>query len=547
MELTDKGLKDSRAWTEKGYSLPRYDREAVREKSLREPVWLHFGGGNIFRAFQAAVVQELINEGSMDRGVAVVASSDPEVVQHVYREHDNLCLLVTLKADGTAEKSVIGSLMESFAMNFQDKGEKERLTEIFRSPSLQLASFTITEKGYQVKDGTGLLPAVQEDIEAGPENPRSYLGKVASLLLARFRAGAAPLALVSMDNVSRNGDKLREAMLCYAKGWQEKGYVPEDFLSYLSDPAQVSFPWTMIDKITPRPSEGVKQMIDADGIENLQPFVTARGSHAAPYVNAEEVQYLVVEDSFPNGRPPLEKGGIFFADRETVSKCERMKVCCCLNPLHTALAVFGCLLGYEKISEEMQDKDLTALVEGLGYREGMPVVQDPGTAYAALSPREFLKTCLTLRFPNKFLPDTPQRIATDTSQKLAIRYGETVKAYMASSEHDTAELHLIPLVYAAWLRYLLGTDDQGRAFKPSPDPLLEEMQQALSKLPRTRPLTETETEQVLAPILRNASIFGLDLYEAGLAPKVIHAFISLTQGQGAVRRTLQEWLKKSEG
>ena len=227
MELTDKGLKDSRAWTEKGYSLPRYDREAVREKSLREPVWLHFGGGNIFRAFQAAVVQELINEGSMDRGVAVVASSDPEVVQHVYREHDNLCLLVTLKADGTAEKSVIGSLMESFAMNFQDKAEKERLTEIFKSPSLQLASFTITEKGYQVKDGTGLLPAVREDIEAGPENPRSYLGKVASLLLARFRAGAAPLALVSMDNVSRNGDKLREAMLCYAKGWQEKGYVPE--------------------------------------------------------------------------------------------------------------------------------------------------------------------------------------------------------------------------------------------------------------------------------------------------------------------------------
>ena len=118
---------------------------------------------------------------------------------------------------------------------------------------------------------------------------------------------------------------------------------------------------------------------------------------------------------------------------------------------------------------------------------------------------------------------------------------------MASSEHDTAELHLIPLVYAAWLRYLLGTDDQGRAFKPSPDPLLEEMQQALSKLPQTRPLTERETEQVLAPILRNASIFGLDLYEAGLAPKVIHAFISLTQGPGAVRRTLQEWLKKSEG
>lgn len=547
MELTEKGLKDSRAWQERGYSLPQYDREAVREKSLREPVWLHFGGGNIFRAFQAEVVQKLLNEGSMDRGVAVVASSDPEVVKHVYQDHDNLCLLVTLKADGTMEKSVIGSLMESFAMNFQDEEEKQRLTEIFQSPSLQLASFTITEKGYQIKDGTGLLAAVREDIEAGPASPRSYLGRVASLLLARFQAGGAPLALVSMDNVSQNGDKLREAMLCYARGWQEKGYVPEKFLAYLSDPKQVSFPWTMIDKITPRPSEAVKEMIAKDGIENLQPFVTARGSHAAPYVNAEETQYLVVEDSFPNGRPPLEKGGIFFSDRETVRKCERMKVCCCLNPLHTALAVFGCLLGYEKIADEMQDDDLVALVEGLGYREGMPVVQDPGTAYSALSPQEFLKTCLTLRFPNKFLPDTPQRIATDTSQKLAIRFGETVKAYLHSGEHDTRELRLIPLVYAAWLRYLLGIDDEGRAFQPSPDPLLEEMQKALAKLPDTRPLAEAEAEPALAPILHNAAIFGLDLYEAGLASQVIEAFASLTRGNGAVRRTLQAWLRNYQG
>ena len=544
MELTDKGLQDRQAWIAKGYSLPQYDRAAVREKSLQEPQWLHFGGGNIFRAFQAEVVQRLLNEGIMDRGVAVVASSDPQVVKQVYQDHDNLCLLVTLKADGTMEKSIIGSLMESFALDFQNQQEKQRLTEIFQSPSLQLASFTITEKGYQVKDGSGLLPAVQEDLAAGPENPRTYLGKVTALLLARFRSGAAPLALVSMDNVSQNGDKLQEALTAYAQGWQAKGYVPEEFLAYLKDSKQVSFPWTMIDKITPRPSEAVQDMIGKDGLESLEPFVTARGSHAAPYVNAEETQYLVVEDSFPNGRPPLEKGGIFFADRETVRKCERMKVCCCLNPLHTALAVFGCLLGYEKIAQEMQDSDLVALAEGLGYREGLPVVEDPGTAYAALSPREFLKTCLTLRFPNKFLPDTPQRIATDTSQKLAIRYGETVKAYMEAQGHDTSELTFIPLVYAGWLRYLLGTDNEGRPFTPSPDPLLKELQQTLSQLPEARPLTKEQAEQVLSPILRNAAIFGLDLYEAKLAPKVIEAFTSLTAGPGAVRRTLQQWLKK---
>ena len=74
-----------------------------------------------------------------------------------------------------------------------------------------------------------------------------------------------------------------------------------------------------------------------------------------------------------------------------------MKVCTCLNPLHTALAVFGCLLGYKKISEEMKDRDLVSLLRRIGYEEGLPAVTDPGI----LDPREFLDTVLTVRFPNR--------------------------------------------------------------------------------------------------------------------------------------------------
>lgn len=63
------------------------------------------------------------------------------------------------------------------------------------------------------------------------------------------------------------------------------------------------------------------------------------------------------------------------------------------------------------------------MVERIGYTEGLPVVVDPGI----LDPKEFIDTVLNVRIPNPFMPDTPQRIATDTSQKLAIRFGETVK------------------------------------------------------------------------------------------------------------------------
>lgn len=255
----------------------------------------------------------------------------------------------------------------------------------------------------------------------------------------------------------------------------------------------------------------------------------------APFVNAEECEYLVIEDAFPNGRPALEKGGLIFTERETVDKVEKMKVCTCLNPLHTALAVFGCLLGYHKISDEMKDSELKKLVETIGYQEGLPVVVNPGI----LDPKEFIGTVLRVRVPNPFMPDTPQRIATDTSQKLAIRFGETIKAYQASKELDVADLKLIPLVFAGWLRYLMAVDDEGNAFSLSPDPLLDSVCPHVAGFSLGR---AAGAEQALKPVLENEKIFGVNLYEAGLAQKVCGYFEELAAGRGAVRAVLKKYL-----
>ena len=99
-----------------------------------------------------------------------------------------------------------------------------------------------------------------------------------------------------------------------------------------------------------------------------------------------------------------------------------MKVCTCLNPLHTVLAIYGCMMGYTRISDEMKNPDLKAFVEQVGYVEGMPVVVDPGIINA----QDFIKTTINVRFPNPFVPDTPQRIATDTS-KIPVRFEKPSK------------------------------------------------------------------------------------------------------------------------
>ena len=538
MKLSTEGLKNQQEWLEKGYHLPQYDRAAMIAETRENPVWVHFGAGNIFRAFQANLAQRLLEEGTAKAGITVCEGFDYEIVEKQYRPHDDLSVLVTLKADGTIEKSVIGSIGESTILDSENDAEYSRLKEIFSKDSLQLCTFTVTEKGYSLVNGKGEeLPAVTADFAAGPEKPQSYIGKVVSLLYTRYLSGRKPIAMVSTDNCSHNGEKLYAAVMAFAKAWIANGLAEKGFEEYLNDESKVSFPWSMIDKITPRPDASVEEMLRKDGLEDLDPVVTSKKTWVAPFVNAEETEYLVIEDKFPNGRPALEKVGVIFTDRDTVNNVERMKVTTCLNPLHTALAVYGCILGYTKISDEMKDTELVNLVNTLGYKEGLPVVVNPGV----LDPKEFIDTVLQVRVPNPFMPDTPQRIATDTSQKLGIRYGETIKSYVADADLDVTSLTMIPLVQAGWLRYLMAVDDNGNAFEPSPDPLLEEAQKYVAEFKLGESYSEAAIAEKVMPLLKNAQIFGVDLEEVGLAGKVISFFAELIAGVGAVRETLKKY------
>ncbi len=534
MKLKENELAKTKAWADAGILLPQFDREKVKAATRAKPTWVHFGAGNIFRIFPAARQQKLLNEGSETIGIIVAEGYDYEIIDAVFTPYDNLSLNVTLKADGSIVKEVLGSITEALKVDSSGP-DWERLKEIFRAPSLQMATFTITEKGYGLSRGDQLLPDVAEDFQKGPAAPASYIGKLAALVLERYRAGKLPLALVSMDNCSHNGDRLAAAVRAFAAEWVKSGFADAGFAAYVGPAGSVSFPWSMIDKITPRPDPSVKQMLKDCGFEDVEAVATKKNTFVAPFVNAEEAEYLVVENLFPNGRPALEKAGVIFTERATVDKVEKMKVCTCLNPLHTALAVYGCLLGFTKISAEMQDPDLRRLVERIGYDEGLPVVVDPGI----VKPRNFIDEVLKVRFPNPFVPDTPQRIAMDTSQKLPIRFGETIKAYAADPKLDVKTLKLIPLVFAGWCRYVMGVDDQGNKFDVSPDPLLAEVSQHLAGI-KLGDLGPFSTH--LRPIFSDPRIFAVDLYLVGLGELAEKYFAELAAGPGAVRKTLHKYV-----
>ncbi len=536
MKLNDiySGNYNPAEWEAKGYLLPKFDIAKVREKTAKEPTWVHFGGGNIFRAFPAAILNDALNTGKYDRGVIVAETFDFEVIDKAYAPYNNLSLLVSLQSTGTIEKKVIASVTEALKADPQFP-DWNRLVEIFRNPSLQMISFTITEKGYTYNEA---------DLARGLK-PLFAMGKVCALLYERWQAtpsgssdlsgsSGLPLTIQSMDNCSHNGDKVKAGVFAYAERWVKDGLVPAAFLDYLKDEKKITFPWSMIDKITPRPHEKVKEMLAADGFEDNDYIETEKHTFTAPFVNAEEVQYLVIEDNYTNGRPPLDLGGALYTTRETVDKVETMKVTTCLNPLHTAMALYGCMLGYTLISAEMADEDLRPFIQKIGYMEAMPVVTDPGV----LNPYEFIGAVINRRLPNPFMPDAPQRIACDTSQKLPIRFGETLKKYIARGL-DKSNLILIPLTLAGYARYLKGIKDDGTPFDCSPDPLLEELQAIVAPLEIGKP---DQDWSPLKKLYTRKDIFAVDLYEAGLGEQIEGMVKELYAGPGAVRKTLHKYV-----
>ncbi|MBQ4402248.1 MAG: mannitol dehydrogenase family protein, partial [Synergistaceae bacterium] len=166
MRLNYNGLKDAEAWKKAGIELPPYDPQKLADNTRKNPRWVHFGIGNIFRIFVGGIADSLIRKGLMDTGIICAETFDFDVVDKIYAPFDNLALAVTLYPDGKTDKKVLASLTEAVKAQPRFGDDWARLKEIFTAPSLQMVSFTITEKGYALHGSDGkFFPFVNADIE----------------------------------------------------------------------------------------------------------------------------------------------------------------------------------------------------------------------------------------------------------------------------------------------------------------------------------------------------------------------------------------------
>ena len=129
MKLTDLQKEVSPVWEEKGYEVLKYDREAVKQKTKEAPTWVHFGAGNIFRAFPAEILQRVLNQGEYDRGIVVAESFDHEIISKAYKPYDCLSLSVVLKANGTIEKKIVRDAFSCLLPESVAQRQKEQFSD----------------------------------------------------------------------------------------------------------------------------------------------------------------------------------------------------------------------------------------------------------------------------------------------------------------------------------------------------------------------------------------------------------------------------------
>lgn len=414
--------------------VPNYDRSRIRTGIV------HFGVGNFHRSHQAMYIDRLLNQGIARNwgicGVGVLPGD--RRMRDALRGQDHLYTLTLAHPDGTQEPRVIGSIVD-FRYAPDDP-----VIELLADPAVRIISLTITEGGYQPP-----LSAV--------------FGLVTAALDRRRLRGLPSPTIMSCDNIVGNGDEARRAFTSYAQ-------AANPAVAHWMD-ENTRFPNSMVDRITPGTTPDVASRLATEfGVDDAWP------------VTAEPFAMWVIEDDFADGRPPLERAGVTFAD--DVSPYEAMKLRL-LNASHQGLCYFAYLAGYRMVHDAAQDPLFAEFLSRYQEHEATPTL-------APLEELPAFKGQLSPRFTNAHVRDTVARLCADSSDRIPKWLLPVVRDNLRSG----GPVRLSAAIVASWARYAEGVDEDGRPIDVV-DPQAETL----------IPLARSQRSNASA-FLSNRSVFG---------------------------------------
>ena len=405
---------------------PTYDRAGLIAGIV------HVGVGGFHRAHEAMYVDRLLSEGkARDFAICGVGVLPGDIrMAEVLDAQDGLYTLVEKAPDGTMTPRVIGSIVDYL----HAPSDPEAVLTKLADPATRIVSLTVTEGGYNIDAVTGEFAAdnsdVQHDLRRGGEPPRTTFGLVIEGLRRRRDAGIAPFTVMSCDNIEGNGHVAQRVFTAYAR---------------LADPAlgdwveaEVRFPNSMVDRITPVTTDDDLALVRDLGVDDTWPVV------------CEPFTQWVLEESFgPLGRPAFEDVGVQVVD--DVRPYELMKLRL-LNASHQSLCYFGYLSGYRLVHDVCQDDLFAQFLLAYMTLEASPTLDPvPGIDLDAYR-RE-----LVARFSNANVRDTVARLCAESSDRIPKWLLPVIREQITAG----GPMERAAAVVASWARYDEGVDEQG--------------------------------------------------------------------------------------
>ncbi|MCW2684143.1 MAG: Fructuronate reductase [Blastococcus sp.] len=463
--------------------VPTYDRAALT------PAVVHISVGGFTRAHQLMYLDELAERGDTGWGVVGVGLHSPQM-RDALAPQDNLFTVVERDAEAETAR-VVGSMI-GYLYAPEDPGA---VLDLLADERTRLVTMTVTGTAYRIDPHSGEFRPDEEarsDLEH-PDRPLSVFGFLVEGLDRRRRAGLPPFTVLSCDNMQSNGTAAREAVVGFAR------LRDEVLARWIAD--NVSFPSSMVDRITPKTSVEERDTIaDTFGVDDRWPVIT------------ETFSQWIVEDDFCNGRPPLDEVGVRFV--RDVGRYELMKTRL-LNAGHCALGYLGQVAGHETTDQAVGDPVFSDFLHGLFTGEVIPLLPPPDGIDLA----EYEQTLLQ-RFANPAIGDRLQRLGRRGSSKVP----EYLLPSLSHALRQRRPHALLTLAVAGWMRYLQGTDESGRPIE------IEDAQrnrlQELARAGGTDP----------RPLLSERSLFGDLVDDDAFVGRLEQALVQLhTDG---VRATL---------
>jgi len=353
---------------------------------------VHIGYGAFHRAHQSLYFDRLAQEhGEMGYGIAVVNLRAADASAFNAATADLPYVLRSVASDGTTEDRFIQIHTQAKDWT-QDSQDAEALVAL---PSVKMLTITVSEAGYYL-NGAGDLdldhPVIQSEING--EGQSSIFAYLVNGLEARRAAATGPLTIACCDNIRGNGHMLERAFGQYliATG-------SDALLAWTK--ANVTFPNSMVDRITPKPP-----VIDNSALEQQLGHVLGQT------IMAEDFVQWVLEDKFAGDKPSLAAVGVTVTANVEPYEEAKIRV---LNGGHTALTYMGALAGFETFDQAFVSDELNAHFGNFEQQEVLSALPEN----LPFDADDYVAT-IAQRFRNQHIGDTVQRICSDGFAKFPI-------------------------------------------------------------------------------------------------------------------------------